>query len=95
MFLTEKKNSNGLYYLYLMDSSWDPAAKRTKIRIVESFGKVDDFKREKPEQYAELVEKYHIMQAPTFVVVNGDEFKKYLNASNIKKYVESEQGVTV
>ena len=58
MFLTEKKNSNGLYYLYLMDSSWDPAAKRTKIRIVESFGKVDDFKREKPAQYAELVEKY-------------------------------------
>ncbi|MBR6003759.1 MAG: ribonucleoside triphosphate reductase [Lachnospiraceae bacterium] len=47
------------------------------------------------EENAELVEKYHIMQAPTLVVVNGDEFKKYVNASNIKKYVESEQGVTV
>jgi len=47
------------------------------------------------EENAELVEKYHIMQAPTLVVVNGGEFKKYVNASNIKKYVENEAGVTV
>ena len=29
------------------------------------------------------------MQAPTLVVTNGDSFKKYVNASNIKKYAES------
>ena len=28
------------------------------------------------------------MQAPTLVVVNGDRHKKYVNASNIKKYVD-------
>ena len=47
------------------------------------------------EENAELVEKYRIMQAPTLVVVDGGEFKKYVNASNIKKYVENEAGVTV
>ncbi|MBQ0027936.1 MAG: ribonucleoside triphosphate reductase [Lachnospiraceae bacterium] len=38
------------------------------------------------EENMELASKYGIMQAPTLVVVNGDSFKKYVNASNIKKY---------
>ena len=38
------------------------------------------------EDNMELAGKYNIMQAPTLVVVNGDEFKKYVNASNIKKF---------
>ena len=37
----------------------------------------------------ELVNRYNVMQAPTLVVVEGDSFKKYPNASNIKKYVDS------
>ncbi len=40
------------------------------------------------EENAELVSRYKIMQAPTLVVVNGDSFTKYVNASNIKKYAE-------
>ena len=47
------------------------------------------------EENRELVERYRIMQAPTLVVVDKGEFKKYVNASNIKKYVENEAGVTV
>ena len=47
------------------------------------------------EENKELVERYRIMQAPTLVVVNEGEFKKYVNASNIKKFVENEVGVTV
>ncbi len=42
---------------------------------------------------AELVSRYGVMQAPTLVVVEGDSFKKYANASNIKKYVDSTQAV--
>ena len=38
------------------------------------------------EENMELAAKYGIMQAPTLVVVNGDGFKKYVNASNIKKF---------
>ncbi|MGN1148188.1 MAG: ribonucleoside triphosphate reductase [Lachnospiraceae bacterium] len=41
------------------------------------------------EENMELVQRYGVMQAPTLVVVNGDSYKKYVNASNIKKYAES------
>ncbi len=47
------------------------------------------------EENAELVARYKIMQAPTLVVVNEDSFTKYVNASNIKKYVEEKAAVTV
>ena len=40
------------------------------------------------EQNMELARRYGVMQAPTLVVVNGDSHKKYVNASNIKKYVD-------
>lgn len=40
------------------------------------------------EENTELVEKYGIMQAPTLVVVEDQQVKKYVNASNIQKYVE-------
>ncbi|MBE5895708.1 MAG: ribonucleoside triphosphate reductase [Lachnospiraceae bacterium] len=40
------------------------------------------------EENPELAMKYKVRQAPTLVVVNGDDCKKYANASNIKKYAE-------
>ena len=40
------------------------------------------------EENMELARRYGVMQAPTLVVVNGDNHKKYVNASNIKKYVD-------
>lgn len=43
------------------------------------------------EENEELANRYRIMQAPSLVVVSGDEFTKYVNASNIKKYVEEEK----
>ncbi|MCI8327920.1 MAG: ribonucleoside triphosphate reductase [Lachnospiraceae bacterium] len=56
------------------------AAKR--ILGDESYVQID------AEENAELVEKYGVMQAPTLVVVENNRAKKYVNASNIKKYVE-------
>ena len=41
------------------------------------------------EENPELVKKYGIMQAPTLVIVDGVRTKKYVNASNIKKYVDT------
>ncbi|MGN1172111.1 MAG: anaerobic ribonucleoside-triphosphate reductase, partial [Lachnospiraceae bacterium] len=41
------------------------------------------------EENAELVARYGVMQAPTLVVVDGDSYKKYVNASNIKRYAQS------
>ncbi len=40
------------------------------------------------EENVELARQYGVMQAPTLVVVEDDKAKKYVNASNIKKYVE-------
>jgi ribonucleoside-triphosphate reductase len=40
------------------------------------------------EENSELTARYGVMQAPTLVVVAGDEFEKYINVSNIKSYVE-------
>ena len=40
------------------------------------------------EENMELARRYGVIQAPTLVVVNGDSHKKYVNASNIKKYVD-------
>lgn len=39
------------------------------------------------EENMELAQKYGVMQAPTLVVVNGTQAHKYVNASNIQKYV--------
>ncbi len=39
------------------------------------------------EEDIELTQKYGVMQAPTLVVVDGDNAKKYVNASNIQKFV--------
>lgn len=41
------------------------------------------------EENVELVARYGVMQAPTLVVVDGDSYRKYVNASNIKRYVQS------
>ena len=47
------------------------------------------------EENIELAQRYGIMQAPTLVVVSGDSFKKYVNASRIKQFVDSQKEVLV
>mgnify|MGYP006050005387 CR=1 FL=1 len=43
------------------------------------------------EEHPELTDAYGIMQAPTLVIVNNGEVQKFVNASNIKKYVDSKR----
>lgn len=47
------------------------------------------------EENMELVSKYGVMQAPTLVVLGGEKPKKYVNASNIKKYADEKALVNV
>ena len=47
------------------------------------------------EENMELATKYGVMQAPTLVVVHGDQVKKYVNASRIKQYADSCKEVLV
>ena len=39
------------------------------------------------EENAKLTMKYGVMQAPTLVVLKGDNVEKYTNASNIRRFV--------
>ena len=47
------------------------------------------------EENMELANKYGIMQAPTLVIAEGDKVKKYVNASRIKQFVDSQKEVLV
>ncbi|MDR2888996.1 MAG: ribonucleoside triphosphate reductase [Lachnospiraceae bacterium] len=42
------------------------------------------------EENTELATRYKVMQAPTLVVVQGEHYEKYVNASNIRHYAEKE-----
>ena len=43
------------------------------------------------EKNPELAKKFGIMQAPTLVIMDGEKMRKYVNASNIQRYVDEEQ----
>lgn len=57
-------------------------------RLVKEYLKNVPYVTIDAEENIELARRYGVMQAPTLVVVNGDSHKKYVNASNIKKYVD-------
>ena len=42
------------------------------------------------EKNPELAKQFGIMQAPTRVIAEGEHITKYVNASNIQKYVDEE-----
>lgn len=56
-------------------------------KIAKEILRGEDYQIIDAEENQELVKKYGIMQAPTLVVTDGKKAKKYVNASNIKKYV--------
>lgn len=58
-------------------------------KLAKEYLKNDSYVLIDAEENMELAAKYGVMQAPTLIVVNGDEYKKYVNASNIKKYAET------
>ena len=46
------------------------------------------------DENIELAGKYGVMQAPTLVIADGRDCRKYINVSNIRKYAESHGMVT-
>ena len=82
--VTETVNSDVQEVKYLFTTKTCPNCKIAKEYLQGVEYDVID-----AEENANLVQQFGVMQAPTLVVVSGDEFKKYVNASNIKKYAES------
>ena len=72
--------------MYLFTTSTCPNCKMAKEMLAEEQYEVID-----AERHPDLAAQYGIMQAPTLVVIEGDETKKYVNASNIQKYVEENE----
>lgn len=70
---------------YLFTTSTCPNCKIAKEMLAGEEYQVID-----AEKNPELVSRYGIMQAPTLVVIRGNQMKKYVNASNIQKYVDED-----
>lgn len=64
-------------------------------RLAKEYLKDEQYVIIDAEENIELAGRYGVMQAPTLVVVNEDEYNKYVNVSNIKKYVDSRRAVMV
>ena len=74
----------GMKYLFTTKTCPNCAmAKEMLSRADEKYVVID------AEENAELVQKYGVMQAPTLVVVENNKAQKFVNASNIKKYVDT------
>ncbi len=68
-------------FMYLFTTKTCPNCKLAKDYLKnEKYALVD------AQENMELAAKYGVMQAPTLVVVNGEHYTKYVNASNIKKF---------
>ena len=83
----EEKDEGALYGkngVFLFTTKTCPNCK-----IAKEFLKDEDYQIVDAEENPELTDAYGIMQAPTLVLVKDGEVKKFVNASNIKKYVDS------
>lgn len=64
-------------------------------RLAKEYLKSEKYVLIDAEENMELAGRYGVMQAPTLVVANGGTYKKYVNASGIKKYADSHTAVMV
>lgn len=64
-------------------------------RLAKEYLKSEKYVLIDAEENMELAGRYGVMQAPTLVVANGGAYKKYVNASGIKKYADSHTAVMV
>ena len=60
-------------------------------KIAKQFLKDEAYQVVDAEENPVLTDAYGIMQAPTLVIVKDGSVQKYVNASNIKKYVDSKK----
>ena len=57
-------------------------------RIAKEMLKGEPYEVVEAEENQELVSQFGVMQAPTLIVLHNGEVDKYVNASNIKRYVD-------
>ena len=62
-------------------------------KLAKEYLKDEDYTVVDATENVDLAKKYGIMTAPTLVIVDGDNAQKFVNASNIKKYVDEKTTV--
>ena len=60
------------------------------IRMAKKMLEGEELEVVDAEKNPELVKRFGIRQAPTLVITDGENVKKYVNASNIQRYVDEE-----
>ena len=79
----EVKNGGKLYLFTTKTCPNCPTAIHILNQAKVAFEKID------AQEEIELTKKFGILQAPTLVVVQGDEYQTFSNTGNIKKYVDT------
>ena len=82
------ENPENLTYLFV-------TATCPNCKLAKEYLKNEQFIVMDAAENMDLAKKYGIMQAPTLVVTHGDTYEKYVNVSNIKKYVDEKAQATV
>ena len=82
----EKSETGDGNAIYLFTTKTCPNCK-----VAKEFLKDVNYKDIDAEENPEMSDKYGIMQAPTLVMVKNGKVEKYVNASNIRKFVEQNQ----
>ena len=59
-------------------------------RMAKKMLECEDLEIIDAEKNPDMARQFGIMQAPTLVITDGEHLKKYVNASNIQKYVDEE-----
>ncbi len=72
---------------YLFTTSACPNCKVAKAMLAD---KKVDVEVIDAEQNPDLARRFGIMQAPTLVVDSGETMLKYVNTSNIRKYIQDQ-----
>ncbi len=85
---TRREEEKGKMYLFTTKTC-------PNCRLAKEYLNEIDYTIVDAEENMELAQEYGIMQAPTLVVVAGQSRKKYVNVSNIKKYAEFVQQMSV
>ena len=70
---------------YLFTTSTCPNCKMAKKMLEGEELEIID-----AEKNPEMAKEFGIMQAPTLVITDGEHMTKYVNASNIQRYVDEE-----
>lgn len=77
----EKNSDRGRMYLFTTKTC-------PNCKLVKEYLNDMDYTVIDAEENMELAEEFGVMQAPTLVIVAGQSRQKYVNVSNIKKYAE-------